>query len=294
MELIVNKSIFNWVGNKWKYRQYIERYAVNFDIIVDPMMGSGNILTYLGKTKNIIGNDIIPLMPNIYNNKNVFDVSIQVFKDIIDKWSFTDKKHYYEFREYWNKKYINNNYDKKFLVETFLLLKMCSNSMVRFNNKGRFNQGFRGIGGDTKKSFFSYKQLENFSTCLEEWVNISYKTAYFFNMDVLDFLNKFINKDMSKTIFIFDPPYLLESGVYNINSYTNKKEKSIFNFIIDNNINFIFFNFLSKNKCTHLKFKDFIENNKLDIITLKEKTATGQNRHGTSNIREVLITNLKN
>ena len=42
--------------------------------------------------------------------------------------------------------YDDTLHDKDFIYETVILLKMCSNSMVRFNaTKGYFNQGFRGI-----------------------------------------------------------------------------------------------------------------------------------------------------
>lgn len=137
--------MFNWVGNKLKYISIIKPLIKDFKTIIDPMMGSGNVLIQLTRTHNIIGCDIIKLLPIIYERFDGFDINLKCFKAVIDSNNgFKEKSDYYNFRDYWNSKYIDNCFDESFLVETFLLLKMCSNSMVRFNKKGLFNQGFRG------------------------------------------------------------------------------------------------------------------------------------------------------
>ena len=70
--------MFNWVGNKIKYIDKIKTLTKNFTTAVDGMMGSGNVLIELAKTHTIIGNDVIPLMPNIYNNFASFSISEKV------------------------------------------------------------------------------------------------------------------------------------------------------------------------------------------------------------------------
>ena len=127
--------MINWLGNKLKYLKYLEHYSENFETVIDPMMGSGNVLTELIKDHKIIGSDIIKLMPNIYSNFSKFSFKEKDFKKVINKWEFNRKEQYYEFREYWNKKYLQDNYDKNFLIETFLLFKMCSNNTVRTHFK---------------------------------------------------------------------------------------------------------------------------------------------------------------
>ena len=86
--------MFNWVGNKLKYKDLIFEKINNKDIIVDPMMGSGNILLeLLKKNKTVIGNDIIPLMPTLFKNAQNYnysekDISLSVKlseEGIIDK-----------------------------------------------------------------------------------------------------------------------------------------------------------------------------------------------------------------
>ncbi|MEE0615972.1 MAG: DNA adenine methylase, partial [Intestinibacter bartlettii] len=149
------KSPFNWVGNKYKYIGTINDLVRDkkYNDVVDCFMGSGNILLNLECTANrFIGNDKNRLLPYIYERIRVIDnFNIHQIEITLNQWNrFSSKEDYYNFREYWNKKYKNNRFDDAFIYETALLLKMCSNSMVRFNSKGEFNQGFRGLGKKTE------------------------------------------------------------------------------------------------------------------------------------------------
>lgn len=288
--------MFNWVGNKIKYIDLIKIYSEDFDSIIDPMMGSGNHLIELANKKNIIGSDVIKLMPSIYQNFNKFNIDIDSFHFVDSKWNnFICKNNYYEFRYYWNKKYLNDDFDKYFLIETFLLLKMCSNSMVRFNFNGAFNQGFRGerIENNIHVPFFTKNKFLKFIIELNYIKSIINNNLYkeFFHGDVLDTLNNI--KFNNKTLFIFDPPYILETQAYCNNSYNKEYDKDIFNFIVDNNINFIYFNFLKRNGIIYQELLDFINNNKFEYVQLNKKSNAGQNRKNTSIITEILVSNIK-
>jgi site-specific DNA-adenine methylase len=250
------------------------------------MMGSGNILIELAQTHTIIGNDIIPLIPNIYKNFASFLISEEHFKDIINNWKFSEKEHYYIFRDYWNNKYLNNNYDESFLLETFLLLKMCSNSMVRFNQNGKFNQGFRGCR--CYEPFFQDKHINKWTISLIRIKNILKEAKTdFYNLDIIKFLQQ-INID-EKTVFIFDPPYILSKEMYAFD-FLKSTEKSIMDFILLNNIKFIYFNFESHEQTVNKQSIDFA--NKFNTIVLKNKSVAGQNRNKTLMVKEVLITNI--
>jgi len=277
--------MFNWVGNKIKYIDKIKTLTKNFTTAVDGMMGSGNVLIELAKTHTIIGNDVIPLMPNIYNNFASFSISENHFNNIINDWKFDEKEHYYNFREYWNNKYLNKDYDSTFLLETFLLLKMCSNSMVRFNLKGKFNQGFRGCNGP----FFQNVDINKWTKNLIKIKNIlkNAKTQYY-NLDIIEFL-KLININ-EKTVFIFDPPYVLSNKMYSLN-FSEEHEKKIINFIKSNELKFIYFNFEEREKIINKQIRDFAKD--YNKITLSNKSASGQNRIKTSEVKEVLITNIE-
>lgn len=289
--------MFNWVGNKIKYIDIIKKYTEKFDTIIDPMMGSGNYLIELSKNKNIIGSDILKLMPMIYSNFNKFDIDIETFKSVSDRWNnFSVLESYYDFRKYWNKKYINNQFDNIFLIETFLLLKLCSNSMIRFNKSGEFNQGFRGIKLDSlgnPTSFFSHPQFQKFQSQL---YNIKQTlsgntTKQFLNMDMRDFIK--LEMPYNNFIFIFDPPYILdENAMYSTNQYTEQHDANIFNFIETNNIPFLYFNFKNRNGIQYKFLDEIIKNNKYICIELNDKSYSGQNRTQTSEITEIIVTNI--
>ena len=55
--------MFNWVGNKIRYLSRIQEIAAGFETIVDPMMGSGNVLVRLAPEHEIIGGDVIFIGP---------------------------------------------------------------------------------------------------------------------------------------------------------------------------------------------------------------------------------------
>jgi len=283
--------MFNWIGNKLKYFSIVEPYLEKFKYVIDPMMGSANILIKL-KDKHILGNDIIKLMSIILNRYNDFDKSVETMNRINDTYNkFFHKEDYYLFRKRWNEKYTSNNYPKTFLIETFFLLKMCSNSVVRFNSRDEFNSGFRGLGN--KSTFFSDKNFVDFEKQLNS-IHIDSSKCRFYNKDVIDFLKDF-DWDFENSIFIFDPPYLMTGGMYENTGmyskiYTEEKEKQILDFIIQNKANFLFFNFLEHSGKVHNIFNNFLKQFK--TIPLSTKSCAGQNRKGTSVVKEVLITNL--
>lgn len=285
--------MFNWSGNKIKYIDIIEKISKNFPIIVDPMMGSGNILISLSKKHCVVGSDIIKLMPTLFNNIDTFKKDTKTIKNIIhNNNNFINKNDYYSFRKFWNKKYLDNNFDEYFLIETFLLLKMCSNSMVRFNSKKNyFNQGFRG----TKDNGFFYKtDLSKYSMFLNS-IHFDKQRSIFYVKDVINFLNEF-EFDFKKTIFIFDPPYMApdygSSGGYYSSDFEQKID-FLFEFIIKNNPNFILFNFLKRNNVVYEKLNNFIKSNNFNFIELKNRSWNGQNKIYLVKTQEIIISNQK-
>ena len=184
------KSPFNWVGNKYKYIGTINDLVRDkkYNDVVDCFMGSGNILLNLECTANrFIGNDKNRLLPYIYERIRVIDnFNIHQIEIILNQWNrFSSKEDYYNFREYWNKKYKNNRFDDAFIYETALLLKMCSNSMVRFNSKGEFNQGFRGLGKKTE--FFTDTMKKIIVNGLNDLnIELNKNNYEFFTEDILN------------------------------------------------------------------------------------------------------------
>lgn len=282
------KSPFNWVGNKYKYINKINNLInKEYDKIIDVFMGSGNILLNLDiKANHYIGNDIIPLLTNIYKELiiNNYQYDIILFNEICKQYNdFSNKQDYYNFRKDWNSNYKISNYNKNFILETLLLLKMCSNSMVRFNNKGEFNQGFRGCHGPffneiTKNNIIN--ELNNLSNFLQ---NKNYK---FTNFDCLKLLDNL--KDTKNNLIILDPPYISSLGMYNLSSYNKEKDLQILNYLNNTKNDFIYFNYLINENFEYLELKNFAKNYNVEIIN--DKTCSGQNRKlNVKSIKEVLI-----
>lgn len=287
------KSPFNWVGNKYKYVDTINELIKDksYNNVYELFMGTGNILINLEcEAKSFIGSDVNRLIPSVYNTIKENTYTVQDIEDVLNENNrFSAKDDYYTFRDNWNEKYFNNTYDKKFSVETALLLKMCSNSMVRFNkNTGKFNQGFRGLGNS--KEFFadSMKQL-----VLDGLNNLHKK----FNE------NEYIFKEMSfeqyidngqNDLLILDPPYLLESEMYNL-SFTETLDNMILELLNNTKNDFIYFNYIKRGDLEHEKLKKLVQDNNFEVIVINNKTNSGQGRKNFSlEIVEVLVTNIKN
>ena len=246
-----------------------------YDKIMDVFMGSGNILLNLDiKANHYIGNDIIPLLTNIYKELiiNNYQYDINLFNEICKRYNdFLNKKDYYNFRKDWNSNYKISNYNKNFILETLLLLKMCSNSMVRFNNKGEFNQGFRGCHGPffneiTKNNIIN--ELNNLSNFLQ---NKNYK---FTNFDCLNLLNDL--KNTKNNLIILDPPYISGLGMYNLSSYNKEKDLQILNYLNNTKNDFIYFNYLINENFEYLELKEFAKYYNVEIIN--DITCSGQYR----------------
>lgn len=287
------KTPFNWVGNKFKYIDVINNLVRNkkYNSVIDMFMGSGNILLNINTNANkMIGNDKIKLLPCIYTeiakNKHVYtleDVDI-----ILNRFNrFSKKEDYYIFRDYWNEKYLNDKMDKDFIIETVLLLKMCSNSMVRFNQKeGYFNQGFRGLG--KKDEFFTESMKRLCVDSVNSLTEILNKKEFDFTSE--DFLNF---KDLDdNNLIILDPPYILRSDMYTVD--WNKEHEDKLNKLIMNTKNdFIYFNYLERDGIVNQELVDIIKKRGLTVVEINNKTNAGQGRSkNTIEVKEVLITNI--
>lgn len=285
------KSPFNWVGNKYKYIEIINDLVRDkkYNDVVDCFMGSGNILLNLECTANrFIGNDKNRLLPYIYERIRIIDsFNIHQIEITLNQWNrFSSKEDYYSFREYWNKKYKNNRFDDAFIYETALLLKMCSNSMVRFNSKGEFNQGFRGLGKKTE--FFTDTMKKIIVNGLNDLnIELNKNNYEFFTEDILNI------SPNEKDLFILDPPYILMDEMYNVD-FSKKHNDYLLTLLDGNKCDFIYFNYLERDGVMYKELNDIINKNDYQVIELSNTTGTGQNRKGVKSVKEVLITNIKN
>lgn len=290
----MKKNPFNWAGNKYKHMELVNSTIKdNYDSVYDIFMGSGNIAVNIdSETNKIIGNDIIPLLPNVYKaiSEEKSEFTLEEILNIISRWdNFSDKSYYYEFRDIWNNKYIDESYDREFIYETVLLLKMCSNSMVRFNKTtGRFNQGFRGLAGD-KKVFFSKVFAKRIVRELNEFQDRLHNKTFEFHSKDFKSLLSMVGPD---DLVILDPPYILSQGLYGAD-FTKEDDQAIFDFLANTEADFILFNYLESNEETHEVLKKFLIDNKgLSVELISETSATGQSTNDIKKVKEVMIHNI--
>lgn len=286
------KSPINWVGNKYKYLDIINELIQDkeYNLVIDLFMGSGNVILNLDcKAKLFVGNDKQKLVPKIYTELPKYTYSFDELKPILNKFNnFSHKDDYYTFRDYWNEKFLNDKFDKEFIIETVLLTKMCSNSMVRFNpKKGYFNQGFRGLG--KKKEFFteSMKELviNGLNDLKEKLSNDKYS---FINIDFKDY-----NDRGNDNLLILDPPYVLRADMYDTD-FTKELDDKLLSLIATTENNFVYFNYLVRDGEEHTKLKKIIDEKGFRVIDINDQTLAGQGRSkNTREVREIIVTNIK-
>jgi site-specific DNA-adenine methylase len=221
-----------------------------------------------------------------------YTYTIQKINNIINSHNkFSQKDDYYNFRDYWNSKYIQNKFDESFIYETVLLLKMCSNSMIRFNKKGEFNQGFRGLG--KQKEFFN-DSMKNL--CIDSLNNIcNLLKSKSFQFTTNDFINipriNFINQN---NLLIFDPPYtIIKDEMYN-KDFDNIHNKYLLDILSKTHSDFIYFNYLERDGIYNNLLEALIKHNDFTVLPINNKTASGQGRNkGSRETQEIIITNIK-
>ena len=201
---------FNYTGNKFKLlNQILPLFDYDKDYFVDLFTGGGSVYTnVLGRYKKVLANDIITDLVNIHEELLKSD-------DIIKKVKETaifkgDKEGYNDFREDYN------NNPESWKLWTLML--SCTNNMLRFNKKFKFNQtyGNRGWNKNTDK------KVEEFTTHIRNYEDdIIYKS--------LDF-SKIVPKN--KSMIYIDPPYNETEAGYN--SYFNKGDGDrLYEYILD-------------------------------------------------------------
>jgi site-specific DNA-adenine methylase len=287
------KSPFNWVGNKYKFIDQINEKVKNkkYDMVVDLFMGSGNIILNLECESRLwIGNDYQRLIPMVFSRM----MGEPLFgKDEIDSillanGRFSTKESYYNFREHWNKKYLANAFDRDFILETALLLKMCSNSMVRFNGDGVFNQGFRGLGNDTE--FFKQSMLDG----VLEQINL---LLVYLKGKKFKFISKnfteYKEQESSNRLLILDPPYSLgDKGVYNID-FSKEKSDQLLNLISNTKNDFIYFNYLEHGDFEFSELKQLIKEKNFNVQDIGDNNVSaGQGGKIKKYVKEVMVSNV--
>lgn len=187
MEKTIYKSPLNFTGAKDKLMPVLlEHFPKDVETFYDVFAG-GLSVTVNCDYKNIVANDIITPMIDFYreiqNYKNVYE-----FVEIVKKFAIPkdNQEEYNRVREQFNET------ENPYLF--FALVSSCTNNMMRFNKKLKFNQTFgkRTINPST------IEKLVGYHTQLHK------KNVTFTSQDYVSFL---LEETPGKDDFVYlDPP----------------------------------------------------------------------------------------
>lgn len=202
-------SVIKWTGSKRKQANKIMELAPDYDRYIEPFLGGGSMLFLAsGKKQEICGDIYSPLIDLWLLIQNSPDKLVEHYDNL---WHLlqeelkilrnnpssqkTNKQPsvYYEVRDRFNLR--PNPLDLNFILRT------CVNGIVRFNDKGEFNNSFHLSRNGMKPSTFKNN--------VQIWSD-KIQNTIFVNQDYEETINLANKKD-----FIYlDPPYLNSSNRY--------------------------------------------------------------------------------
>ncbi len=222
----------------------------NDKVYIEPFLGSGEVLLNL-KPKKSIANDINPHIINFYNDLKTGVINSKIIREYL---TVEGEKLLKLGSEYWYQKRDEFNANPNSLDFIFLN-RSCFNGILRFNSKGKLNTPFCKKDNRFSKALITkiVNQVIEVEKCLQtcEWE--------FYCMDVFEFLNTkaFQIKD---AFYYFDPPYIDRYSDY-YTQWTKVENEKLTKIIVDNNIKFIYSNWLENkwrvNSEIHLLTKMF-------------------------------------
>ncbi len=175
---------FNYTGSKFKLlSQILPQMDLSKKTFVDVFCGGGSVYTnVLDKYESVIANDIIADLVGIHQGLLNSDTIVDSTKSLCPGKS--NPEGYAKLREDYNN---NPSPDK-----LWALMLSCTNNMIRFNQKFKFNQTY----GDRGFSDATQKKVDNFVNHIRKYNNIEYLSIPFDQIEV--------NSDM---MIYCDPPY---------------------------------------------------------------------------------------
>lgn len=219
--LIWVKSPLNYTGGKFKLLpQILPHFPQDIDTFVDMFAGGCNVGVN-APANNIICNDIIPYLIDIFNlfkqnpKADILDkINSRISEFKLDAYN---EDAYTKFRDYYNS---NPN-----PLDLYILVAHSFNYQIRFNSKHKYNNPF----GKTNSTFNNAmkKNLSLFIDKLKE-TNIQFITHDFIELDL---------STLTQSDFVYcDPPYLITTGAYNdgkrgFKGWSTIEEKQLLNLL---------------------------------------------------------------
>ena len=274
---MILESPLNYSGSKSKIIEQLKQHfpkkeevKMFYDVFCGGLSVSMNV-----DYDNILSNDIInPLInfyTNLYNSSKQDRIEEEIDRILSFKINKDSKDEYNQVREKFNETY------DPYLF--FALVSSCTNNMMRFNQKFKFNQTFgkRTINDNTIKKLKLYcNSMKN--------KNITFTNHHFSNLFEIYFPTK-------DDFLYIDPPYfgITEAGY---NSYWNyESEKYLFDLIDtfnDNGVKFALSG-VSIHKGVKNPFMDRIE--KYKVINIDHDYEKVPRKKNLGETQEILVIN---
>jgi len=188
------KPVIKWSGSKRSQSLRIKTYLPNsFDTYYEPFVGGGSMLYTVCPVKSVCGDICQPL---IKLWKEIRDNPEDVAESYQYRWNKLQNEgysFYYAVRDTFNND--GSPYDLLFLSRT------CVNGLIRFNDKGEFNNSFHhsrpGINPNTlRKIIFDWsRKIQCVDFLADDYVSTT-------------------SSAKSKDVIYLDPPYFNTKGRY--------------------------------------------------------------------------------
>lgn len=188
------KPVIKWSGSKRSQSEKIKSFLPeSYDTYYEPFIGGGSMLYAIKPKKSICGDICEPL---IALWKEIRDNPQKLSEEYRDRWVRLQKEGYtayYEIRDSFNHNKLP--YDLMFLSRT------CVNGLIRFNDKGEFNNSLhysrKGINPDTLDKIIMdwSKHIQNTEFLADDYITTTASAK-------------------SGDIIYLDPPYFHTKGRY--------------------------------------------------------------------------------
>lgn len=223
---LYTKPAFNHLGNKYRMIEDLSREFPrrNIDYFVEVFAGSGVAsLNYKTPQKAFI-NDNDKWLTKILNylmNTNV-DIVVKKTEQIIKKYNLPTNKTNFNYKEDYKK--LKHDFNKQKNIEKLLVLILYGfNQQIRFNS----NEEWNIPAGKFYWNSYQRNKLIDYCKKARE------KTYAIYSMDFKDFVAEIKSEvDKDKTIFYFDPPYLISNATYN-KFWSEEKEKELIQLLLE-------------------------------------------------------------
>lgn len=285
------RAPFNHLGNKYRMIEELMREfpKKNIDCFVDAFAGTGLVGLNYKTPKKIYLNDndiwLSRILEHLFNTEK--KILLNSIEEIIKKFNLPREKKKYDVQ--YNKLRDDFNRTKE-IPKLLVLILFGFNQQIRFNNKEEFNIP---VGKFWWNEYHKSKIINFINNTKDKKIAIKSQDFKIFIDETLPLLEK------EKTIFYFDPPYLLSNATYN-NVWNEEKEKELIaclEYLTNQGYYWFLSNVIESKNKVNIYLSNFIEKNKdkikiINIDNIDYKNSNYQRKNDKNKKdKEILVSN---